>query len=151
MGEAIIETVRTYLTTLLPAMDLELFDLRFRTEDRGWVLRVTIDSGKGVSLDDCSAVSRELGQFLDVEDIISHPYTLEVSSPGIERPLRSTADFARYIGEKVKVRLHHAMDGEKVLRGKIAEVDGERITLELDAGSRAEITYSMLSKARLSL
>ena len=103
MSEFVIVKVRSFLETFLPTMGLELFDLQFRREGHGWVLRIFIDAEKGISLDDCSAVSRELGTYLDIEDCIGHPYHLEVSSPGLERPLRSIADFLRFQGKKAKV------------------------------------------------
>ncbi|PID74169.1 MAG: ribosome maturation factor RimP, partial [Desulfobacterales bacterium] len=139
---------------LLPDMGLELFDIQFRQEGHGWVLRVFIDTpagaSGGVTLDQCSDVSRELGQYLDVEDCIAHAYHLEVSSPGLDRPLRSLQDFARFQGEVCKVRLHHPLAGEKVHIGRIISVDGAEITLET-AGGSLQIEWEKVNKARLFL
>ncbi len=151
MNEFILDTVRDYLLKLLPDMGLELFDLQFRQEGHGWVLRVFIDTPagtSGVTLDQCSDVSRELGQYLDVEDCIAHAYHLEVSSPGLDRPLRSLQDFVRFQGEVCKVRLHHPLDGDKVHTGRIVGIDGEVITLEV-AGGTLQIEWQMVNKARL--
>src|SRR6476659_9969093 len=84
----------------------ELVDLEFKNEPQvgGWVLRVFIDKPDGVSLDDCAAVSRELSAVLDVEDAIPIAYSLEVSSPGLNRPLKKAADFERFVGKKAKIR-----------------------------------------------
>ena len=81
-------------------MGLELYDVHFRREGHGWVLRLVIDSPKGVTLDDCSLVSRETSDFLDIEDFVEHAYNLEVSSPGMERTLRDIGECERFIGEK---------------------------------------------------
>lgn len=147
----VVDTVTQYLETLLPSLELELFDVQFRTEDRGWVLRIFIDSPSGVSLDNCTEVSRALGQYLDVEDCISHAYHLEVSSPGIERPLRSVDDFERYLGKKARVKLHQPIDGTKVFEGVIQEVKGSLIMLELDKEKSVEFGYDQIGKARLAL
>lgn len=151
MSEYIIEKVQGYLADLLPDMGLELFDIQFRTEAHGWVLRVFIDSAEGVSLDHCSAVSRELGQYLDVEDIIDHAYNLEVSSPGLERPLKSITEFSKYTGKKARVKLHNAIDGVKTFEGVIGDVSEKEINLTLADGSSMQFTYDMFSKARLAI
>ena len=114
MSELIIDKVQDFLQSLLPTMELELFDVQFLRDGQGWVLRVFIESETGVTLEHCSLVSRELGRYLDVEDFIDRAYNLEVSSPGLERPLRSTDDFRRYCGKKARIKLHNAIDSEKV-------------------------------------
>ncbi len=150
MSASFIDNIKQYLRTLLSDMELELFDIQFRQEGHGWVLRVYIDtlSGEGITLDHCSKVSRELSQYLDVEDCIDHPYHLEVSSPGLDRPLRSVEDFARHKGKRCKIRLHNALNGEKVYIGKIKAVAGEEILLEVSQGE-LRLMWDMLSKARL--
>jgi ribosome maturation factor RimP len=151
MSELIVEKIQSYLNELLPDMGLELFDVQFRTEAHGWVLRVFIDCKEGVSLDHCSSVSRELGQHLDVEDIINHAYNLEVSSPGLERPLRSLEDFSRYIGKKARVKVHNAVEGVKTFEGIIGDVGEDKISMNLADGSSMQFTYDMFSKARLAI
>ena len=151
MSELIIDTVQNFLRGLLPTMELELFDVQFRREGQGWVLRVFIDSATGVTLTQCSNVSRELGRFLDVEDTIEHAYVLEVSSPGLERPLRSTGDFRRYSGKKARVKMHEAIDGEKTFEGIIQDVTGDLIHLQLDDGRIIDFSYDMINKARLAI
>jgi ribosome maturation factor RimP len=130
---------------------LELFDVQFRREGHGWVLRVFIDSESGISLDDCSNVSRELGHYLDVEDFIESAYHLEISSPGLERPLRSIDDFTRFSGKSAKVKLHEAIDGQKTLEGTIAVVENDRISLKLADGTTVQFTFEMINKARLTI
>lgn len=151
MSELVVDRVKDYLEGLLPSMGLELFDVEYRREGHGWVLRVFIDCESGVSLDDCSDVSRELGRYLDVEDFIDNAYHLEISSPGLERPLRSTQDFIRFCGKSAKVKLHEALDGRKTLEGTIAAVADDRISLKLADGSSVQFTFDMINKARLTI
>lgn len=151
MSELIVDKIQDFLRSLLPSLGLELFDVQFRREGHGWVLRVFIDSESGISLDNCSNVSRELGHYLDVEDLIDHAYHLEVSSPGLERPLRSTEDFIRFCGKSAKVKVHDAIDGVKVLEGIIDRVEGDDIYLRLADGRSVQFTFGMINKARLTI
>lgn len=151
MSELIIDKLRDFLQGFLPTMELELFDVQFRREGHGWVLRVFIDSEAGVTLEDCSRVSRELGRYLDVEDFIDHAYHLEVSSPGLERPLRSVEDFRRYCGRKARVKVHEAIDGEKVFEGMIEKIEDELIYLRLDDDRFVQFSFEKINKARLAV
>ena len=151
MGELIINTVQDFLRGLLPTMELELFEVQFRREGHGWVLRAFIDAAEGVTLAQCSDVSRELGRFLDVEDIIDQAYSLEVSSPGLERPIRSIDEFRRYCGKKARVKVHEAIDGLKVFEGVIDQDSGEMVHLRLADGRSIEFSFDMISKARLAI
>ncbi|MDK9707474.1 MAG: ribosome maturation factor RimP [Desulforhopalus sp.] len=151
MSQFVIDRVQSFLLTLLPTLGLELFDIQFRREGNGWVLRVFIDAESGVTLNHCSDVSRELGNYLDVEDCIEHAYHLEVSSPGLERPLRSINDFLRFAGKTARVKLHHEVDGEKLFEGVIEVVSDGQIHLRLADGSMARFTLEMISKARLTI
>lgn len=151
MSELITEKVEIFLQSLLETLGLELFDLQFRREGHGWVLRVFIDSEEGVTLDHCSDVSRQLGHYLDVEDLIDHAYHLEVSSPGLERTLRSVEDFHRFLGEKARVKLHDAVDGVKVFEGVIEDLVDGRIQLRLGDGGFIQFTFEQINKARLAI
>lgn len=151
MSQSVIDTVQSFLQTLLPTLGLELFDIQFRREGQGWVLRVFIDAESGVTLNHCSDVSRELGNYLDVEDCIEHAYHLEVSSPGLERPLRSIQDFLRFTGKTARVKLHHEIAGEKIFEGVIEVVSDGQIHLRLADGSVAGFTLEMINKARLTI
>jgi len=151
MSELIIDKVQVFLESLLPSMELDLFEVQFRREGSGWVLRVFVESETGVTLDHCSNVSRELGRYLDVEDFIDHAYHLEVSSPGLERPLRSVEDFRRYCGRKARVKVHEAIDGEKVFEGMIEKIEDELIYLRLDDDRFVQFSFEKISKARLAV
>lgn len=111
-------------------------------------LRVYIDSPRGVTVDDCAAVSRQLSAVLDVEDPIRESYMLEVSSPGLDRPLATPAHFRGYVGELVKVRTVVELGGRRNFKGRLLEADDERIVVEVD-GQRMEWTYDAIERARL--
>ncbi|MDR0477401.1 MAG: ribosome maturation factor RimP [Desulfobulbaceae bacterium] len=151
MSQPILDVVEDFSRSLLAGMGLELFDAQFRKEGQGWVLRLFIDHPEGVSLDHCEKVSRELSAFLDVEDLIDHPYHLEVSSPGLDRPLRNPVEFRRFLGRQAKIKLHEAVDGQKVFIGEIVAADDEAVTLKLDKGVLARCLHEKIGKARLYL
>jgi ribosome maturation factor RimP len=151
MSQFIIDKVRSFLQTLLPTLGLELFDLQFRREGHGWVLRVFIDAPTGVTLNHCSDVSRELGNYLDVEDCIDHAYHLEVSSPGLERPLRSIDDFVRFLGKQARVKLHNQLEEGKIVEGIIEAVREDLIYLRLADGGSVQFSFEMINKARLTI
>lgn len=151
MSDFIIDNVRRFLEELLPSMGLELFDLQFRREGHGWVLRVFVDAEEGVGLEQCSTVSRELGYYLDIEDLIEHAYHLEVSSPGLERPLRSAADFSRFTGKLAKVKLSKGREGQKVFEGVIEKVCRDEIDLRLENKTLVQFSFEEINKARLTL
>ena len=127
---------------------LELVDLQFRREAPGWVLRLIIDSEKGVSIDDCANVSRDVGHLLEVEDPIEQAYNLEVSSPGLDRPLKKEKDFVRCKGKKAKVVVREPIAGQNAFVGVIEGVQAGNIILATEQGT-IEIPFSTLKKARL--
>ena len=140
------------LTTLLEpvviALGLELEEIQFRCETSGWVLRLIIDKEEGVSLDDCTEVSREAGRLLEVEDLIEHSYRLEVSSPGLERPLRQEKDFLRFMGHKAKIKTKGPVSGRRVFTGTIEQLHHKVLTLQTDSG-KVTLPLDMIAKARL--
>ena len=151
MSELIVEKVRDLAERLLPSMGLELVDVHFRREELGWVLRLFIDHESGVTLEHCSMVSREVSDYLDVEDLIAQPYHLEVSSPGLERPLRDIRDFKRFCGKKAWVKLHEPVEGQRVFIGKIHQVHDDTIEMILENGDPLTFSYDAVNKARLSI
>lgn len=151
--------VRAALGPVLSAHDVALVDLEWTTDRAGWTLRVTIerpgsleDSG-GVTVEDCTEVSRDASAVLDVEDLIPQRYHLEVSSPGLDRPLRAWADFERFAGRVVRVKLSRpAPDGQRVLRGPLESCAGEqgepRVAVVVD-GKRIEVPFADVAEANL--
>jgi len=148
--EKILSEIEEYAGPLLGDMGLELVEVQFRREGHGWVLRLFIDGEQGVTLDDCAAVSREISAWLDVEDLISHAYHLEVSSPGLERPLTKIDDFRRFTGRKARIKLKEPKDGQRVFTGTLEQVAGECITVLAD-GKQVNIMFEEIARARLTL
>jgi ribosome maturation factor RimP len=134
-----------------------LVDVEWTTGPGGKVLRVVIErpgaieavgTQAGVTLEDCVRVSRDASTVLDVADLIARRYQLEVSSPGLDRPLRSGLDFARHLGRVVKIRLHEpAADGQRVLRGTLRRADSERLRMEVD-GNEHVVELGNVAEAR---
>ncbi len=114
------------------ALDCELWGTELSTRGRNSLLRIYIDREDGVSIEDCEAVSRQVGRLLDVEEPISGNYTLEVSSPGMDRILFRIEHYALYIGETVDVRLVRPFEGRRRLTGTLAGVDGDEVRVQVD-------------------
>jgi ribosome maturation factor RimP len=135
---------------VLADLGLECPGLEWSPSAGQGTLRVYIDAGdREVTIDDCEAASRELSALLDVEDPIPGHYVLEVSSPGIDRPLFTAEQFARFAGQEAKVTLRAPIEGRRRLRGRIASVDGERIVVELEGGGSIEFDHAAVESARL--
>ena len=127
----------------------ELVHCEYVNQAGRWVLRLFIDRADGVTIDDCSVVSRQMSAVLDVEDFIPHAYNLEVSSPGLDRPLHSADDFRRFLGERAKVRTATAVRGRRRFSGLVSGVEGNIVTLEEPGGQRFEIPLEQVRSARL--
>jgi len=146
------EQIRQVLAPILESAGLSLWDLEFQKQGPKWLLRVYIDrESDGVTLDDCEAVSRDLGTALDVEDIIPHSYTLEVSSPGLDRVLSKPEHFIRFMGSDIKVKTCQAINGQKVFRGKLLSMAENAIRVGLEKGLVLEIPLNNISKASLEV
>ena len=142
--------MRALVDPILFSEEIELVDIEYRREARGWVLRLYIDKEGGITVDDCAEVSREMGRILDVEDFISSPYTLEVSSPGLTRPLRNERDFMKYRNRRVKVTTREPIGNRRQWKGRIRGVEGDRVELEVD-GELFPIPLSNVAKANLEM
>ncbi len=151
MSDYIVKKVEEFTTGLLPSMGLELVEVQYRQEGHGWVLRLFIDGANGVGIDECTKVSREMNVFLDVEDFIPHAYHLEVSSPGLERPLLKAEDYKRFAGKKARIKVRHPIDGQKVFIGRIGTSDELGFELILEDGTLLRFQLDQIRKARLSL
>ena len=112
---------------------LDLVELQFRREDAGWVLRLIVDGEQGVGIDDCACISREVSHLLEVEDPIERSYQLEVSSPGLDRPLKRERDYIRCRGKLAKIVCREPVEGELVFQGRLGELHDGVIDLELEA------------------
>ncbi len=114
-----------------------------------FVLRIYLDKPGGISHSDCEAVSKQVGTLLDVEDLIANRYTLEVSSPGIERGLYKREDFERFAGSQIRLRTSAPIDGQRNFRGKLIGLVGDSVCLEADGRGQIEVPYDSVVKANV--
>ena len=140
--------LRTLIEPAVQALKYELVDVELSGGSTQAVLRIYIDSPDGINVDDCAKVSRQVSALLDVEDPIPGHYTLEVSSPGLDRPLVTHADFVRFTGAMIKAKVTQPILGRRNFTGRLVEVDGDRIVVEVDNESY-DLTLSNIEKARL--
>jgi ribosome maturation factor RimP len=152
MSKQLLEKVRDVVVPAVEAVQYEVVDVEWKREQGSWILRIFIDNplGTGISHDDCERVSRQVSATLDVTDVIPHAYALEVSSPGLDRPLRTPDHFRRFIGQKARVKLRLGVDGRRNFAGQIVSVseEGKTITVSVD-GKEYELPLSDLDRANL--
>ncbi|NLY43599.1 MAG: ribosome maturation factor RimP [Clostridiaceae bacterium] len=129
----------------------ELVDIEFKKESNNWFLRIFIDKEEGVTIDDCEAVSKEISDELDRVDPIQHSYFLEVSSPGLDRPLKKEKDFIKNIGRRIEVKLYKAINGAKLLTGVLEGYKDGDIIMTLDSGERLELEKKKIALVRLAI
>ncbi len=150
MLKEILDRVRVIAEPILSNEGVELVEIEYRRESKGWVLRLYVDKEKGVTLDDCTRISQEVGRSLDVEDFISTPYTLEVSSPGLTRPLKKEKDFMKYRNHMIKVKTFDPIENRRQFKGKLLGVSENRIEIEMDR-EIFQIPLSNVAKANLEI
>ena len=138
------------LAPIVEANGFELVDVEYVKEAGNWYLRGYIDKPGGITVDDCEVVSRALSDLLDKHDFIEDAYVLEVSSPGLGRPLKKEKDFARSIGEEVDVRTFRAISHQKEFTGILRDYDKEKIVLEMEDQELLEIARADIALIRLS-
>ena len=144
----IAETVDKLITPCVLESGLELVDVEFVKEGGSWSLRIFIDKPGGIGIEDCGNLSRKIDSLLDEKDPIPQSYHLEVSSPGIERPLKKLADFSRFAGHLAAITTFAPYDGKRNITGRIAAVHGDNIILDSE-GKEFTITFSQVASARL--
>jgi ribosome maturation factor RimP len=127
----------------------ELWELEYGARLGGGLLRVYIDSPEGISVEDCERVSRAVSEKLDAADPISSEYTLEVSSPGLDRVLKTQQHFERFAGERVKLEMSQSVNGRKRFAGRLIQVGDGTITLEVD-GAAVQLSIAGIHKARIA-
>jgi ribosome maturation factor RimP len=150
MTKLIVDRVRAIADPLLSNEGMELVEIEYRREARGWVLRLFIDKEGGVTVDDCSHISQEMGRCLDVEDFILVPYILEISSPGLTRPLKNEKDFVKYRNHVIRVKTFNPVQNRRQFKGKLIGVSENRIEMEMDGGV-FQIPLSDVAKANLEI
>ncbi len=142
--------VETWLLPLLEKNQFELVDVEYVREAGIWYLRAYIDKEGGITVDDCEVVSRELGDWLDQKDFIEDSYILEVSSPGLGRPLKKEKDFARSLGKDVEVRLYRPINKQKEFTGTLKAYDADTVTLSMEDGNDQALAKSDIALIRLA-
>jgi len=143
-----IATLQALLEPTITALGYELLGCVFLPQGRRGLLRIYIDSEKGIHIADCEKVSRQVSAVLDVEDPIMGTYTLEVSSPGLNRPLFKLAHFQKYIGSMVNIRLHMPNNNRRQFRGVLQAVLGDTVVVKID-DQTFELSFANIAKANL--
>ena len=157
-GVAVVEKVRRLAYPIASSYGLEIFDVQYRREAGGPILRVLIDrpgpaatAEESVSVEDCAHVSRELSAILDVEDVVPTAYTLEVSSPGLDRPLRRPDDYRRFAGRIAKIVMRTRIDGQGFFRGRLGGVDGSDVLIDGEDGKTHRVPLGAITRANLEV
>lgn len=143
------ERIMRLLEPTVTAMGYELLGVEYLSQGKHSRLRLYIDSPDGIGLADCEQVSHQVSGVLDVEDPIHGQFSLEVSSPGTDRPLFRTAHYARFAGQRVKVRLRQAREGQRNFHGRIKTVQDEEIYISMDDGGELVLSCQDIEKANL--
>ena len=153
-----LDTIRTIAERVAQARGLEVWDIQSRRETTGHVVRVFIDRpgpaatpDESVSVEDCAEVNRELSTILDVEDPLPFAYTLEVSSPGLDRPLRNDGDYARFAGRLAKIVVSEAVNNQKAFEGRLRGVENDAVLLEAPNGRMHRLPLKLITRGRLEV
>ena len=154
----VVERVRAIASRVAAGYGIEIFDVQFRREAGGMVLRIQIDrpgplstAEESVSVEDCASISLEMSAILDVEEIVPSAYILEVSSPGLDRPLRSTDDYRRFTGRLAKVVTREPVDGQTFLRGTLGGVDEGHVIINGEDHKRHRVPVGAITRANLEV
>jgi ribosome maturation factor RimP len=154
----VVERVRALAARVAGTFGLEIWDVQFRREASGMVLRIQIDrpgpaasAEECVSVEDCAHVSRDLSALLDVDDVVPTAYTLEVSSPGLDRPLRKAEDYRRFTGRRAKVVMRERVDGQGFFKGTLGGMDGQDVLIDGDDGRAHRVRLDLITRANLEV
>jgi ribosome maturation factor RimP len=142
------EDLEALLGPLVADLGYELWELEYMPAARGGLLRIYIDAPAGVTLEDCERVSRAVSKALDAADPIPGHYTLEVSSPGLDRPLRTPAHFARFVGGRIRVQLKEPIDGRRRYVGQLSGIEDDVLDLAVEGG-HVRLPLDSIQRARL--
>jgi len=148
MKRNIEEQVTKIVLPVVEKHNFELVDVEYIKEGPYWYLRIYIDKPGGITIDDCQVVSEEIDPLIDKKNIIEQSYFLEVSSPGLERPLKKDKDFERFKGEHVQVKLYSPIEGKKVFEGELLGLVDNKIAIKIDAERTVEFEREKVSSVR---
>ncbi len=143
-----VKKIEEIIEPILKKQGIEIVDIEFKPRKGGSVLTIYIDKEGGIDLETCKQVSELISPILDVHDLIKSRYYLEVSSPGVERPLKKVKDFMRYVGSEVSVNTFNKIEGRRRFKGLLEKADERSIVIKVDT-KEYEITYPEISKANL--
>ena len=153
-----LEHIRAIAERVAATRGLDVWDIQSRREVHGHVVRVFIDRPgpsatpeESVSIEDCEQINREMITILDVEDPLPFAYTLEVSSPGLDRPLRDTDDYRRFEGRLAKIVVREAVDNQKAFEGRLRGVENEEVVLEAPNGRVHRLPIRLITRGRLEV
>ena len=149
--QANIDRIRDVVLPILDSMGLELVDLELSGRGKGSHLRIFIDKAGGIRVEDCELVSRYVGHALDVADPLPSSYVLEVSSPGLDRPLRKVEDYQRHTGKLVRLKLARPLNGAWVIIGRLQGLQGDRVEIKADDGDPVQVALTDIAHARLEV
>lgn len=150
MGMDIIEKVRQISSSYIGGRGIEIVDMTYRREQKGMVLRILVDKPEGITIAECEEINNFLSAGLDKEDVIQDRYTLEVSSPGLDRPIKTDRDFERAMGRVIEINTYEKVDEKKYLHGKLLGMDSDKIVIESDGVSTA-VPKAKIALARLKI
>ena len=145
------DRVRELVRQVIESQGYEVVELEFKGAGKSSVLRVFIDRADGISHRDCELVSEQVGTVLDVEDLIPSSYTLEVSSPGLDRKLVKESDYTRFEGKLARIQTRIPLNQQKVFRGRLQGLQGGKVRLELQRGNSLDIPLDVIQEARLEI
>ncbi|OPZ92673.1 MAG: Ribosome maturation factor RimP [Firmicutes bacterium ADurb.Bin419] len=145
------EIVAEFAGPVVSSHSFELVDVEFIKEGTNWYLRIYIDKPGGITIDDCQIVSEEISDILDKKDPIDQSYFLEVSSPGLDRPLKKDSDFERFKGELVEVKVFKPIDGRKSFEGELLGLIDNKITIKIDDKSNMEFERDEVALVRRAI
>ena len=143
------QKINAIIEPAVQALGYELVGCELQDQGRRKLLRVYVDGEKGITIDACAKVSRQIGAVLDVEDAIAGAYNLEVSSPGLDRPLFTLEQYAKFIGYKVKVQLRMAQQNRRRFSGLLESINDDEVVFELEDGEKLRVKFDLIVKARL--
>ena len=146
----IVEKLGVLLAPILEAHDAFQVELALRGERGGKIVQAFVDTDKGITIEECALISREFGQEIDREELIQGAYRLEISSPGIDKPIRLLRQYKKNIGRTYKV-VHASADARATLVGKLINVEGDLLTFELDGGSATTLAFGNIIESKEEL
>ncbi len=149
--EAMVAALRQAIDSLLRTEGIALVDMQWGQRGKRWGLTLFIDKEGGVTLDDCERTSEQVGEIIEAESLIDHAYILEVSSPGLDRPVRTLSEYERFRGRLVKLTTREPIQGRSTIVGRIIDVEGEIVLVEVTRAGVVPIPFAHIKHARLEV